>query len=73
MHKPIDMHSSHGDANAGAVDPVCGMAVDPDDARDRGLHVRHDDVDHFFCGKGCKLDFLEDPGQYLAPGYRPHM
>ncbi len=70
MHNPLEMHSSHGD---GAVDPVCGMTVNPDDARDRGLHVRHENVDYFFCGKGCKLDFQEDPARYLAPDYRPHM
>ena len=71
MHKPLDMHASHQDG--GVTDPVCGMTVDPDDARDRGLHVRHENMDYSFCGKGCKLDFQEDPARYLAPGYRPHM
>ena len=71
MHQPLDMHSPHADG--GAKDPVCGMTVDPDNARDRGLHVRHENVDYFFCGKGCKLDFVEDPARYLAPDYMPQM
>jgi Cu+-exporting ATPase len=70
------MHQEH-DATAGpvgaAIDPVCGMTVDPETARERGLHVRHEDVDYFFCGKGCKLDFLEEPATFLAPDYQPHM
>ena len=27
----------------------------------------------FFCGRGCKLDFDEDPERYLDPGYVPRM
>jgi YHS domain-containing protein len=38
-----------------------------------GLHVGYQGVDYFFCGKGCKLDFGEDPERYLAPGYVPSM
>jgi P-type Cu+ transporter len=56
-----------------AVDPVCGMSVDPDAARAKGLHSLHSGTDYFFCGKGCKLDFDEDPGRYLDPGYVPSM
>ena len=57
----------------GAVDPVCGMSVEPVVARSRNLVVRHADVDYFFCGRGCKLDFEEDPARYLAPDYTPSM
>ncbi len=71
MNRNLDMHVD-GPAD-GALDPVCGMTVDPEVARDRGLHVRNDDVDYFFCGKGCKLEFGEDPATYLAPDYQPHM
>ena len=56
-----------------ASDPVCGMTVEPESARAAGLHSRHADTDYFFCGKGCKLDFDEDPGRYLAPDYVPSM
>ncbi len=55
------------------MDPVCGMSVEPVVARARNLVVRHADVDYFFCGRGCKLDFEEDPARYLAPDYTPSM
>jgi Cu+-exporting ATPase len=70
MDRHLEMH--HG-ADGGATDPVCGMSVNPDDATDRGLHVQHAGTDYYFCGKGCKLEFQEDPAKYLAPDYQPHM
>jgi YHS domain-containing protein len=54
-------------------DPVCGMTVDPDDARTNGLSHTHDDRDYVFCGKGCLLDFRDDPARYLDPGHVPSM
>ena len=56
-----------------AVDPVCGMTVDPAAARRNGLEVEHGGLTYEFCGRGCMLDFREDPQAYLAPGYLPHM
>jgi P-type Cu+ transporter len=56
-----------------AIDPVCGMTVDPDAARRSGLEVEHEGQRYLFCGRGCMLDFREDPQTYLAPGYLPHM
>jgi P-type Cu+ transporter len=56
-----------------ALDPVCGMTVDEADARSRGLVSRHDEADYFFCGRGCKLDFDEDPGKYLDGSHVPSM
>ncbi len=54
-------------------DPVCGMTVERESARARDLHSRHADTDYYFCGKGCKLDFDEDPERYLDPDYVPSM
>lgn len=54
-------------------DPVCGMTVDPDAARAKGLSLTHDGRDYVFCGKGCLLDFRDDPGPYLDPAHRPSM
>jgi Cu+-exporting ATPase len=51
---------------APAIDPVCGMTVDPAAARSAGLHSRIGEVDHYFCGRGCKLEFDEHPATYLA-------
>jgi Cu+-exporting ATPase len=56
-----------------ALDPVCGMTVDIAEARKKGLEVNHDGTDYYFCGKGCKLDFEEDPDRYLDPSYHPSM
>ncbi len=58
---------------ATTLDPVCGMTVDIADARQKGLHVEHKGKDYWFCGKGCKLDFEEDPDRFLDPTYRPSM
>jgi P-type Cu+ transporter len=66
-------HDQHDPAASSAVDPVCGMTVDPATARERGLHSVYEDRDFFFCGRGCKLDFDEDPGRYLDPSYVPSM
>jgi YHS domain-containing protein len=56
-----------------ATDPVCGMTVDIANARAAGLTSDHEGTTYYFCGKGCKLDFAEDPAKYLDPGYTPPM
>jgi YHS domain-containing protein len=56
-----------------AKDPVCGMEVNPEVATAQGLSSEHDGQTWYFCGKGCKLDFDEDPSRVLAPDYQPHM
>ena len=69
-------HQDHASAStrlAKVIDPVCGMTVDPEVARANGLHSAYKDTDYFFCGRGCKLDFEEDPDHYLDPGYTPGM
>ncbi|CAN5483331.1 MAG: YHS domain-containing protein [Chloroflexi bacterium] len=53
-----------------AIDPVCGMEVETDTAQHR---AEHDGASYYFCGKGCRLDFEEDPPKYLAPDYQPSM
>ena len=54
-------------------DPVCGMRVDPNDARARGLTHVHEGREYVFCGKGCFLDFKDDPGPFLDPNHQPSM
>ena len=56
-----------------AVDPVCGMSVNADAARSKGLSSVYQGVEYVFCGRGCKLEFDDDPATYLAPGYTPSM
>jgi YHS domain-containing protein len=54
-------------------DPVCGMHVEPEAARAKGLAVEHEGREYVFCGKGCFLEFGDDPNRYLDPGYEPSM
>jgi YHS domain-containing protein len=54
-------------------DPVCGMTVDPTDARRKGLTLTHDGTEYGFCGKGCLLEFRDDPDRFLAADYTPSM
>jgi YHS domain-containing protein len=54
-------------------DPVCGMRVDPAQARARGLTHTHEGREHVFCGKGCLLDFRDEPARFLARDYQPSM
>jgi P-type Cu+ transporter len=61
-----------GESNT-TIDPVCGMTVDVAEATSRGLHAQHEGVDYSFCGRGCKLDFEENPAKYLAEEYVPSM
>lgn len=75
MHDEHHMHPARGESpvEAAAFDPVCGMTVDADAARTAGLVSHHGGTERFFCGRGCKLEFDEDPARYLDPGYRPSM
>ncbi|MEY7851874.1 XdhC family protein [Natrarchaeobius sp. A-rgal3] len=45
-----------------AVDPVCGMTVDPTEAP---ASVDHDGETYHFCCPGCADSFRENPGSYL--------
>jgi Cu+-exporting ATPase len=47
---------------ARAIDPVCGMAVDPASAA--GSHV-HDGKTYYFCSAHCLSSFKADPKQHL--------
>ena len=54
-------------------DPVCGMTVDPEQAREKGLTLSHEGAEYAFCGKGCLLEFRDEPAKYLDQGYTPSM
>ena len=57
-----------------ANDPVCGMEVAIDGAIDGAQHVlEYEGTTYYFCAKGCRLDFEEDPKRILAPDYEPSM
>ena len=54
-------------------DPVCGMTVEVEAARAKGLATVHDGDEYVFCGKGCFLEFRDDPEMYRDPAYTPLM
>ena len=47
-----------------AVDPVCGMSVDPRAAKHKADHGGRP---YYFCAAGCRAKFLADPQKYLGP------
>ena len=44
-----------------AVDPVCGMEVDP---CDNDLTTEYEDEMFYFCAEGCLRTFEKNPGKY---------
>jgi Cu+-exporting ATPase len=65
-------HSAHGGCchakpeavTATAIDPVCGMKVDPHNAKHRHEHQGRP---YYFCSAGCRTKFIADPDKYLSP------
>jgi YHS domain-containing protein len=49
------------------------MEVNVEVATAAGLSAEHDGATYYFCGRGCLLDFQEDPGRFFEAGYTPHM
>jgi Cu+-exporting ATPase len=58
-----DKHHAAG-TGALAIDPVCGMKVDP--AKAKGSH-EYAGQRYFFCGAGCLAKFQADPERFLKP------
>jgi P-type Cu+ transporter len=58
-------HHHHHDAPAkgGAIDPVCGMTVDPKAGKP---HADYQGKTYHFCCNGCRGKFLADPQKYLG-------
>lgn len=59
---PATTHDDHSEAST-AVDPICGMTVDPDHA---AAHRHLDGEDVYFCSTGCAEEFDRRHGP-LAP------
>jgi P-type Cu+ transporter len=60
QHSPSDP----GSATATAIDPVCGMRVDPHKTERRAAHQGRT---YYFCSAGCQAKFTAAPDKYLAP------
>lgn len=65
--RPLMMHAAQGgsmeDRHQSAIDPVCGMSVDPHHAEYRSFQQGQP---YYFCSAGCKEAFDKDPGKYMA-------
>src|SRR5579864_4647196 len=59
---PHEAHA-HAAPDAGAVDPVCGMTVDPHATAHR---YSHHGRTYYFCSAGCREKFAADPAKYLG-------
>jgi YHS domain-containing protein len=66
-------HHSMSEQPDQATDPVCGMTVDAKQAKANGLTAEYEGTTYHFCGRGCKLEFQDDPGRYLDPSHQPSM
>lgn len=50
---------------APATDPVCGMSVDPQKAREAKRLSEHQGATYYFCNIACKRSFDGDPASFL--------
>ncbi len=46
-----------------ATDPVCGMQVDEATAAET---AEHQGQTYYFCCKGCRMEFEDEPEKYLS-------
>ena len=65
MSMTADHHDHHHGAPAagGALDPVCGMTVDPHTAKHRADYRGQT---YYFCAASCRAKFVSDPRKYLG-------
>ena len=69
-HHPGSAPESGQPAPGIAIDPVCGMHVTIAEAQHTS---EYKGITYYFCAKGCRLDFEDDPERVLASGYTPSM
>src|SRR5271166_5464800 len=62
MHQVHD-HNPKAASSRTAVDPVCGMSVDPATAK---YKIEHGGAAYYFCGARCREKFIAEPTKYLA-------
>ena len=49
-----------------AKDLVCGMDVNENEAKAKGLTAEYQGRTYYFCAPGCKRAFEQDPQQYVG-------
>jgi len=62
--KPLPMMMPAAPVAAGAIDPVCGMTVQPETAAGS---FAHEGKTYYFCATSCLTKFKKDPASYLLP------
>src|SRR5215208_3330841 len=60
----VPHHAHDHEHPATARDPVCGMQVEPANARHRAEHAGHE---YLFCSAKCRERFVAEPARYLDP------
>ncbi|MFD0737884.1 heavy metal translocating P-type ATPase [Lysobacter koreensis] len=63
-HDPASVTAPTRDGLGFAIDPVCGMAVDP--AR-TAHHAQHAGTAHHFCSARCRARFIAEPEKFPTP------
>jgi Cu+-exporting ATPase len=58
------LHKHSHEAASQAIDPVCGMTVDPAKTPHK---TTYQDTEYFFCSAGCRTKFITSPAKYLEP------
>jgi Cu+-exporting ATPase len=61
--RPAISEATSGGPRKRAVDPVCGMTVDP---HTTPHHATHAGRNYYFCCGGCREKFRTDPARYLG-------
>jgi len=68
-HDEEEFPMAHHQHDATAVDPICGMTVDPKSA---AASREHDGVTFHFCSPGCAATFDADPHRYARSHAASH-
>lgn len=62
------MPNDHESSQAKAIDPVCGMTVDPLTSPHKAIHAGQN---YHFCSARCRERFIADPPHFLNPADAP--
>jgi Cu+-exporting ATPase len=62
--------SQHDQSPHAAIDPVCGMSVDPHTAKYRHTHEGYP---FYFCSANCQQKFTADPNKFLSQRKEPSL
>lgn len=61
---PTSQHDGSLASARSALDPVCGMQVDPANTKHR---AQYGGQTYYFCSESCRGKFMADPSRYVSP------